>query len=81
MLIKDYDLVIVMEKSHKEALLTEFPALKEKIFLLTEISGRIGYSIPDPYESKESPSLIAEEIYCCIQNNLDTILRLAQNQR
>jgi protein-tyrosine phosphatase len=38
-LLKTASLVLVMEGGHKEALSFEFPAYKERIFLLSEMSG------------------------------------------
>ena len=43
-------LVIVMERAHKEALFTEFPAAARKIVLLSELAGEV-YDIFDPYGS------------------------------
>lgn len=37
-LLKGADLVLVMEQGHKEALRYEFPAYKDRIFLLSEMS-------------------------------------------
>ncbi len=68
--VSSFDLIVVMEKGHKEALMTEFPKLKEKIFLLSELGGNIGYSIPDPYISGESTISIAAEIEEKIKENL-----------
>jgi protein-tyrosine phosphatase len=43
-------LVVVMERAHKEALLTEFPAAARKTVLLSELAGEV-YDIFDPYGS------------------------------
>jgi len=43
-------LVIVMERAHKEALLTEFPTAVGKTILLSELVGEV-YDIFDPYSS------------------------------
>jgi protein-tyrosine phosphatase len=75
--VSSFDLIVVMEKGHKEALMTEFPKLKEKIFLLSELGGNIGYSIPDPYISGESTISIAAEIDEKIKENLMRYVGLA----
>ena len=75
--VSSFDLIVVMEKGHKEALMTEFPKLKEKIFLLSELGGNIGYSIPDPYISGESTISIAAEIEEKIKENLMRYVGLA----
>ena len=43
----DYDLSLTMERDHKEALRAEYPALKGRIHLLTEMCG-MNYDISDP---------------------------------
>ena len=75
--VSSFDLIVVMEKGHKEALMTEFPKLKEKIFLLSELGGNIWYSIPDPYISGESTISIAAEIEEKIKENLMRYVGLA----
>jgi protein-tyrosine-phosphatase len=42
------DLVLVMEQGHREALLAEFPAVRSKIHLMSEVIGK-RYDIADPY--------------------------------
>jgi protein-tyrosine phosphatase len=46
-LIYQYRLILVMEQGHKEALHAEFPQARDRIFLLSEMSGP-GYSVADP---------------------------------
>lgn len=45
--LDEYDLIMVMEKDHKEALSAEFPEHEEKIHLLTHLAGEIE-DVPDP---------------------------------
>jgi protein-tyrosine phosphatase len=47
-LLKDNDLIVVMEKQHKEALEIEFPSTIGKIVLLGEIGQIPDGEIPDP---------------------------------
>ena len=70
------DLLLVMEAGQKEAIQLEYPSLKKKTFLLSELSGT-PYSIPDPYVTSEPCSEIALEIEQLVQSNIDTIIRLA----
>jgi protein-tyrosine phosphatase len=44
--IRDADLILVMEAGHKNALVTESPSAKGKVFRLGEWGG---FDIPDPY--------------------------------
>ena len=60
-------LIIVMELGQKEALLTEFPYLAGKVFILSEAAGKPAYDIPDPYAKDEYPEIIANEIKALIQ--------------
>ncbi len=46
-LIEAFDLILTMEKNHKEALMIEFPRKAGKIYMLSEIIG-LTYDIPDP---------------------------------
>ena len=57
------DLVVVMESQQREALVTEFPWLKGKVYLLTELAGVKG-EVPDmgPDESGEAYRAMVREI-------------------
>ena len=70
------DLLLVMEEGQKEAILLEYPCLKNKTFLLSELTGT-SYSIPDPYLTNEPCSEIALEIESLIENNFTKIVDLA----
>ncbi len=70
------DLYLVMEQGQKESILLDFPKLKDRVFLLSELSG-VAFSIPDPYLSKEPCREIAIEIETLIKENFDKIVTLA----
>lgn len=46
--IQNADLIIVMSRGHRDALIAEFPEVQNKLHLISELSGQI-YDIPDPY--------------------------------
>ena len=46
-LLKNADLILVMEKGHKEALWIEFPAYKDRVYLLSEMCG-VETEVRDP---------------------------------
>ncbi len=46
-LLRSFNLILVMEQGHKEALRTEFPGLSDRIFLLSEMAG-LRRDIRDP---------------------------------
>ena len=61
-LLHSFDLVLVMEDGHREALLAEFPDLGPRLHLLTAVAGE-GYSIRDPMDGTlESYRALADEL-------------------
>jgi len=55
--LTSYDLVIVMEQGHYEALYLEFPEIRGKIFMLSTLAGVRGKDIPDPMARSTVPAL------------------------
>jgi protein-tyrosine phosphatase len=47
-MLREADLVIVMEEGHKESIKAEFPFAREKVHLLSQVVEGIAYDIPDP---------------------------------
>jgi protein-tyrosine-phosphatase len=47
-MLQESDLVVVMERGHKEALQVEFKAYRQKVVLLSEVAEGSSYDIPDP---------------------------------
>lgn len=47
LVLADYDLILTMEQSHKEAIRIEFPAIRDRVYQLSEMVG-VTYDIPDP---------------------------------
>ncbi len=67
-LFHNFDLVIVMEKNHKEALSTEFPGMEDRIMLLTKLSGQIPYDIKDPILQDENTAIdIIQDMKECLE--------------
>jgi len=53
-IVKDADLVLVMEKRHKEAILEMAPEVENRVFLLKEFAGeKENLDIPDPIGQPE----------------------------
>ncbi len=52
--LRGVDVILVMEKGHKEALQYEFPHKKESIHLLSEATQRLSYDFPDPVTNHHS---------------------------
>lgn len=71
------DLVLVMESGQKEALALEFPAAAGRVYLLSEMSARLPYDIPDPALGDENPQRLVEEILGLVESGLPRIVELA----
>lgn len=72
------NLILTMEAGHKEALSIEFPMLKDKIYLLSEMSGHI-QKVHDPIGgSLEEYEETTQELEKLIQLGLKKILNLVK---
>lgn len=77
-LLAKFDLILVMEKGHREALRIEFPFLEEKIHLLSVLADHLEYDIADPEKhSLETPEIV-REISRLIDRAYPTICQLVQ---
>ena len=77
-LLNEFDLIIVMELGHKEALYSEFPAVGGRLHLLSELADGFAYDIPDPADSGINPNEIGREIFMLTVRGKEKILRLAE---
>jgi protein-tyrosine phosphatase len=74
------DLVLVMEAGQKEAIVVEFPSIRRRVFLFSEVAEGIVYDIPDPFiNDKYNPKEIAIEIQDLIEKGYQNICELANN--
>lgn len=78
-LLAQFDLIIVMETGHKEALGIEFPTFKKRTYMLSEIIEGAQYDIPDPVSPGIDPDEVAKELKSLINEGQDKILRLAES--
>lgn len=76
-LLAEYDLVLVMQASHREALLSEYPALEDKVYLFSHVIERGSYDMPDSLGSEEEVADIASEMNSLIRRGLRYICVLA----
>ena len=73
--LQDYDLIVVMEKGHKESLIVEFPFVRGKIYLLSELAGFLPYDIADPVqEDDETANEIFLDVKDCVAKAADPII-------
>jgi len=68
-LIANYDLILVMEKNHREALWVEFPETKGFLFLLSEVATGLTYDITDP--GIQQPGSTFQEIAVELRDLID----------
>jgi len=78
-LLEEYQLVLVMERGHKEALQVEFPDLAVRIYMLSEVvSGQL-----DVYDPIGGPLIdfqdMAKEIESYLQNGFELIREKSQD--
>lgn len=79
-LLAQYDLILVMENSHQEALLIEFPELNGRVCLLTKAAGGIAYDIPDPGIFQDETYLdVAKEVISLIEKGFQRICLMARH--
>lgn len=79
-LLSHFDLILVMETGHKEALLIEFPDQSKKIHLLSEVVDGLAYDIHDPFSIEGKHDLdVANELHNIISRGKRKILALAKN--
>ena len=72
------DLIIVMEAGHKESITHEFPETGGRVFLLTEIAGKMPIDVLDPYGNRRAPAeYVMQEIIELIDEGYGQIIDLA----
>ena len=78
-ILQNADLIIVMSEGQKEALSSEFPDVKERVTLLSEICVGQLYDIPDPVEDVEDTAEeLGAEICSLISSGFENICQKAE---
>lgn len=78
-LLSSYDLILVMENNQREALLVEFPEMKNRLFLLSEVTVGRAYNIPDPHaQTGDTFQDVASELQDLIDKGYKNIRDLAE---
>lgn len=78
-LLNQFKLIVVMENNHREAILSEFPAVEGRVFLLSELATGIRYDIPDPAYPGTKPEDVGREIKSLITRGKNKIIELAES--
>ena len=76
-LLSGYDLILVMQASQREALLSEFPSLEERVYLLSHVVERRCYDIPDVPGSAHGVLEVIAELQSLIRRGTESICVLA----
>ena len=76
-MLSEYSLIVVMERGHKEALRIEFPDMRERVFLLSEIVDNVDYDILSLVKAREDVEAIIDELYQLLQRGSSKIWGLA----
>jgi protein-tyrosine phosphatase len=77
-LLARYDLILVMERGHQEALNIEFPFIQKKLHLLSEVADHLQYDIVDPASSRLEIGELAAQMCKLIDRAYPNICQLAQ---
>ena len=78
-LLTQYDLILVMENGHQEALWVECSEVKDRIFLLTKVATGIAYDVLDPDVMQDDTFLdVAQELTNLIDKGFREICLLAR---
>ncbi len=78
-LLDCFDLILVMEIGHLEALVSEFPSASPRLNLLSEVTEGAPYSLLDPFDQSTDPYEVASELIALIQNGSRRIIELAES--
>lgn len=77
-LLSRFDLILVMERGHKEAIDQEFSWAAQRTQLLSQVADRLDYDITDPARSAQKFSVIATDLYLLVDKGYPHICELAQ---
>jgi len=78
-LLSRFNLVLVMEKGHKEALDQEFPFAIHKTHQISQVVDHLTYDVPDPLNSGQEIAILASDLYKLIERGYKIICELAQD--
>lgn len=76
-LLARHDLIIVMNRGHREALVFEFPAIQERVHLLSELADQLEYDVIDPATCDLKIDEVAAEILKLVYRAYPRICQLA----
>lgn len=77
-LLSRFDLVIVMERGHKEALDMEFPFASGKTNMLSQLADEMAYDVPDPARSGQEIDILAADLQGIVERAHPGICKLIE---
>lgn len=75
-IIQSADIVIVMELGQREAILSEFPDFKKKVYLLSELAEGSLFDIPDPALPGVNQSGVVLDICRLVEKSTPKIIEM-----
>ena len=76
-MLSSFNLILTMEKGQKESLQVDFPQIRTRVYLLSEVAGTLG-DVKDPIGLSEAEyNMAAETIEGFLRKGLETIVNLA----
>jgi protein-tyrosine phosphatase len=78
-LLSRFDLVLVMERGHKEALDQEFPFASQKIHMISQVADHMVYDVLDPMQSGQEIDILASDLNKIVDRSYQSICKLAQD--
>ena len=76
-ILDQFDLILVMESGHLEAIASEFHNVFGRLMMLSEVVDGRPYSILDPADQGNDPYEVASELQMLMQRGGNKILKLA----
>ena len=80
-MLKDSDVVLVMEEGHKEAIQVEFPFARNKVHLLSNVIEGVAYDVPDPAGTGEESRVIIRDLIRMIRAGCGKIYSISKTAR
>lgn len=77
-MLAESDLVLVMEAGHKESIQVEFPFVRNKVYMLSEVVEGIAYDVPDPASAREEPREIIRDLVSMIRAGCGKIYSIVE---
>jgi protein-tyrosine phosphatase len=77
-MLKDSDVVLVMEEGHKEAIQSEFPFARNKVHLLSQVVEGVAYDVPDPAGAGEESRIIIRDLVAMIRAGYGRIYSISK---